>query len=111
MIIARPQVLNPRMSTKSSSTKPVTLPSTIDEFLSLRNSTQSEDRYRYEQVYPYVYSSLVNGRHLDRAVVVMFGESGHGKSKTINRLIGDNRLSVARRSAGSTTKVPPQQCD
>ena len=99
------------MSIKSSSTKPVALPSTIDEFLSLRKSTQSEDQYRYEQVYPYVYSSLANGRHLDRAVILALGQSGHGRSKTINRLIGENLLRVAERSAGSTTKVPSQQCD
>jgi hypothetical protein len=42
-----------------------------------------------------------NGR---QAVILLAGNSGHGKSKTINRLIGQELLSVGRGLA-STTKV------
>ncbi|KAJ7483649.1 hypothetical protein FB451DRAFT_1235208, partial [Mycena latifolia] len=46
------------------------------------------------------------GRHYDQAVILLVGHSGHGKSKTINRLIGHNLLEVRRANKlGSTTKV------
>ncbi|KAJ7874380.1 hypothetical protein B0H13DRAFT_2348579 [Mycena leptocephala] len=37
------------------------------------------------------------GRHYDQAVILLVGHSGHGKSKTINRLIGHNLLEVVQR--------------
>ncbi|KAF8145215.1 hypothetical protein K438DRAFT_2028864 [Mycena galopus ATCC 62051] len=40
-----------------------------------------------------------------RAVILLAGHSGHGKSKTINRLIGQELLNVGRGTLGSTTKV------
>ncbi|KAJ7267857.1 hypothetical protein C8J57DRAFT_1325985, partial [Mycena rebaudengoi] len=43
-----------------------------------------------------------NGR---QAVILIAGHSGHGKSKTINRLVGQELLSVGRGTLGSTTKV------
>ncbi|KAJ7220961.1 hypothetical protein C8J57DRAFT_1393443, partial [Mycena rebaudengoi] len=43
-----------------------------------------------------------NGR---QAVILLAGHSGHGKSKTINRLVGQELLSVGRGTLGSTTKV------
>jgi hypothetical protein len=54
---------------------------------------------------PYVHSSLTVGRHVDKAVIVIVGTTGHGKSKTINRLVGHNLLEVGSPTAGSTTKV------
>jgi ribosome biogenesis GTPase A len=45
------------------------------------------------------------GRHPDQVVVLLVGHSGHGKSKTINRLIGQNLLEVGRVNSGSMTKV------
>ncbi|KAJ6561743.1 hypothetical protein B0H19DRAFT_1068483 [Mycena capillaripes] len=44
-------------------------------------------------------------RHGQRAVILLAGHSGHGKSKTINRLIGHQLLPVGRGIWGSTTKV------
>jgi hypothetical protein len=44
------------------------------------------------------------GRHHDQAVILLVGHSGHGKSKTINRLIGHDLLEVGNKIA-STTKV------
>ncbi|KAJ6551246.1 hypothetical protein B0H19DRAFT_165083 [Mycena capillaripes] len=45
------------------------------------------------------------GRHARQAVVLLVGHSGHGKSTTINRLIGQNLLEVGRSASGSTTKA------
>ncbi|KAJ7890842.1 hypothetical protein B0H14DRAFT_2560968 [Mycena olivaceomarginata] len=46
------------------------------------------------------------GRHYDQAIILLVGHSGHGKSKTINRLIGHNLLQVGRMDKlGSTTKA------
>ncbi|KAF8816001.1 hypothetical protein BYT27DRAFT_7185726 [Phlegmacium glaucopus] len=44
-------------------------------------------------------------RHPDTAVILMVGNSGHGKSKTINRLVGRNLLDIGRSTLGSTTKT------
>ncbi|KAJ7654759.1 hypothetical protein B0H17DRAFT_1266588 [Mycena rosella] len=45
------------------------------------------------------------GRHAQQAVILLVGHSGHGKSKTINRLIGQDLLPVGKSTLGSTTKV------
>ena len=86
----------------------IPLPSTIDEFISLRKSfdkVTEPAKKRYQQISNYVHSSLTIGRHLNRAVVLTLGVSGHGKSKTINTLVGREILLVAKRSSGSTTEV------
>ncbi|KAK7001474.1 hypothetical protein R3P38DRAFT_3612130 [Favolaschia claudopus] len=44
------------------------------------------------------------GRHAGQAVVLLVGHSGHGKSTTINRLVGTDLLEVAEDGSGSTTK-------
>ncbi|KAF7366103.1 Protein hedgehog [Mycena venus] len=45
-------------------------------------------------------------RHHDQAIILLVGHSGHGKSKTINRLIGHNLLQIGRvDKLGSTTKA------
>jgi putative ribosome biogenesis GTPase RsgA len=44
-------------------------------------------------------------RNAEQAVMVLVGHSGHGKSKTINRLIGQDILTVGQSTGGSTTKV------
>ncbi|THV00787.1 hypothetical protein K435DRAFT_931676 [Dendrothele bispora CBS 962.96] len=43
-------------------------------------------------------------RSLDQAVILLVGQSGHGKSKTVNRLVGHPLLAVGKPTAGSTTK-------
>ncbi|KAJ7267855.1 hypothetical protein C8J57DRAFT_1613974 [Mycena rebaudengoi] len=46
------------------------------------------------------------GRHYDQAIILLIGHSGHGKSKTINRLVGHDLLEVGQvHKLGSTTKV------
>ncbi|KAJ6561733.1 hypothetical protein B0H19DRAFT_1287009 [Mycena capillaripes] len=46
------------------------------------------------------------GRYYDQAIILLVGHSGHGKSKTINRLIGHDLLQVGRvNKLGSTTKA------
>ncbi|KAJ7260752.1 hypothetical protein C8J57DRAFT_1233000 [Mycena rebaudengoi] len=46
------------------------------------------------------------GRHYNQAIILLVGHSGHGKSKTINRLVGHNLLEVGQvNKLGSTTKV------
>jgi hypothetical protein len=50
-------------------------------------------------------SARAADRHRDQAVILLVGHSGHGKSKTINRLIGQNLLKVGKAALGSTTKV------
>ncbi|KAK7007846.1 protein hedgehog [Favolaschia claudopus] len=44
-------------------------------------------------------------RDPEQAVILLVGQSGHGKSKTINRLIGQDLLRVGQSTLGSTTKV------
>jgi predicted GTPase len=87
---------------------PISLPSSVDEFVSLVKRPKERDELegrQYEQILPYVRSSLVVGRHLNRAVILILGVSGHGKSKTINTLVGRDILSVAKSSDGSITEV------
>ncbi|KAJ6503741.1 hypothetical protein C8R45DRAFT_571355 [Mycena sanguinolenta] len=49
-------------------------------------------------------SGLASHRHPFHAIVLLLGTSGHGKSTTINRLIGHNLLRIGRSEIGSTTK-------
>ncbi|KAJ7457139.1 hypothetical protein B0H11DRAFT_2320712 [Mycena galericulata] len=49
-------------------------------------------------------SAVATRRHPFRAIVLLMGSSGHGKSTTINRLIGHNLLRVGRSELSSTTK-------
>ncbi|KAJ6551247.1 hypothetical protein B0H19DRAFT_1157014 [Mycena capillaripes] len=50
-------------------------------------------------------TEVVAGRHPTQAIVLLLGHTGQGKSKTINRLLGQNLLEVGRGTLGSTTKV------
>ncbi|KAJ7784012.1 hypothetical protein B0H14DRAFT_315318 [Mycena olivaceomarginata] len=50
-------------------------------------------------------SAIETRRHAEQAVILLVGHTGHGKSKTINRLIGQDLLPVGRTTLGSTTKV------
>ncbi|KAF8145221.1 hypothetical protein K438DRAFT_1782159 [Mycena galopus ATCC 62051] len=43
-------------------------------------------------------------RNGEQAVILLAGQTGHGKSKTVNRLIGKEILMVGRGTLGSTTK-------
>ena len=83
------------------------IPSSVEGLISLENRARKDStaKAQYEQIRPYVHFSLTCGRHLDHAVIVALGKSGHGKSKTINTLIGRGLLSFAKPSDGSTTKV------
>ncbi|KAJ7115296.1 hypothetical protein C8R44DRAFT_794396 [Mycena epipterygia] len=53
----------------------------------------------------YKQEALGIGRHAEQAVVLLVGHSGHGKSKTINRLLGHELMYVGKSTLGSTTKV------
>jgi hypothetical protein len=53
----------------------------------------------------YEKAAAVNRRDPQRAVILLVGQSGHGKSKTINRLIGQDLLPIGESTLGSTTKV------
>jgi len=70
--------------------------------LNIRNCSDGREA---DIVRPYVNFSANIGRHPNRFVVLLLGETGHGKTKTINQLVGKNHLKVAQRCAGSTTKV------
>jgi hypothetical protein len=52
----------------------------------------------------YAHATL-DGRHDRQVVILIVGKSGHGKSKTINRLLGHNLLEVGKITLGSTTEV------
>ncbi|KAJ7785038.1 hypothetical protein DFH07DRAFT_975462 [Mycena maculata] len=66
---------------------------------------QGEDarRNQIQDIYRKAAKSV--RRDSRRAVILFAGNAGHGKSKTINRLIGQELLSVGRGALGSTTKV------
>ena len=83
----------------------ISIPSSVEELLSLAKGGSKRESDQFKRVIPYVHSSLTIGRHLDRAVVVTLGESGRGKSKTINTLVGASLLAFAKRAEGSKTKV------
>ncbi|KAF7366102.1 Protein hedgehog [Mycena venus] len=53
----------------------------------------------------YTQAAVVIKRDPHRAVILLVGQSGHGKSKTINRLIGQGLLRMGQSTLGSTTKV------
>ncbi|KAJ7907595.1 hypothetical protein B0H13DRAFT_1879428 [Mycena leptocephala] len=53
----------------------------------------------------YAKAAAVNRRDPQRAVILLFGQSGHGRSKTINRLIGQDLLPIRESTLGSTTEV------
>ncbi|KAJ7328887.1 hypothetical protein DFH08DRAFT_317356 [Mycena albidolilacea] len=48
---------------------------------------------------------VVNGRDPRQFVLLLVGYSGHGKSKTINRLLRQDLLTIGRKTLGSTTKA------
>ncbi|KAK7065102.1 protein hedgehog [Favolaschia claudopus] len=64
----------------------------------------SNDRRRQIQ-HIYGDAAKIVRRNAEQAVILIAGHSGHGKSKTINRLIGQDLLDVGRATLGSTTKV------
>ncbi|KAF8191884.1 hypothetical protein K438DRAFT_1762468 [Mycena galopus ATCC 62051] len=78
----------------------------------LAENGQSDDAIRR-----YVKAARATGRHPTEAVILLVGQSGHGKSKTINRLLGQKILEVGKLVKGSTTKdiqrvkVPVHDCD
>lgn len=86
----------------------VSLPDNTNEFVDLEtreSQLNGEERRRYDLIKHYVRSGLVTGRHLNRAIVLVLGVSGHGKSKTINSLVGREIFAVAKTSDGSITEV------
>ncbi|KAJ7235792.1 hypothetical protein C8J57DRAFT_1248171 [Mycena rebaudengoi] len=51
-------------------------------------------------------ATVTTGRYADEeAVVLLVGHTGHGKSKTIDRLVRETLLQVGESTLGSTTKV------
>ncbi|KAJ7785040.1 hypothetical protein DFH07DRAFT_934929 [Mycena maculata] len=76
----------------------------VPEALPANGNTKLDEQARLLQLYK--DWARDTGRHYDQAVILLVGHSGHGKSKTINRLIGHNLLEVGRvNKLGSTTKV------
>jgi hypothetical protein len=67
--------------------------------------TLDEDGRTDDAIERYSNAARATGRHPIEAVVLLVGQSGHGKSKTINRLLGQNFLKVGNIMSGSTTKV------
>ena len=57
------------------------------------------------EVKPCIKVAIAAQRHPNKAFILLVGNTGHGKSKTINRLVGRNLLAVGRSNLGSTTKV------
>ncbi|KAF7343720.1 MAC/Perforin domain-containing protein [Mycena sanguinolenta] len=53
----------------------------------------------------YEFGGAATGRHSRRAVILLLGLTGHGKSKTINRLVGQDLFPMGKSTLGSTTKV------
>ncbi|KAJ6470878.1 hypothetical protein C8R45DRAFT_937044 [Mycena sanguinolenta] len=53
----------------------------------------------------YARAAAIIRRDPCQAVILLVGQSGHGKSKTINRLIGQDLLRMGQPTLGSTTKA------
>jgi predicted GTPase len=80
----------------SADRRPKTLPA--------NGNTKLDEQARLLQLYQ--DWARQTGRHYDQAIILLIGHSGHGKSKTINRLVGHDLLEVGQvHKLGSTTKV------
>ncbi|KAF8815993.1 hypothetical protein BYT27DRAFT_7238143 [Phlegmacium glaucopus] len=96
-----------------SSSSTVTLGKTLDDHPSKTLSNESQNlgedtppNYYDRNQRAYEQSGLTTRRHANQAVVLVVGRSGHGKSTTINRLLGRDLLEMGRsNTTGSTTKV------
>lgn len=53
----------------------------------------------------YSFNGLTNGRPLDCGIIVVAGESGSGKSMTINKLFEDDNLCAVSDESSQTTEV------
>ncbi|KAJ7700603.1 hypothetical protein B0H16DRAFT_1834858 [Mycena metata] len=73
------------LSSKSPGQSTVMLPANVDEL--------------------YTRAAAAIKRDPRQAVILLVGQSGHGKSKTINRLIGQDLLRIGQSTLGSTTKA------
>ncbi|KAJ7040039.1 hypothetical protein C8F04DRAFT_1254495 [Mycena alexandri] len=73
------------LSSKSPAHSTVMLPVNVDEI--------------------YTRAAAAIKRDPRQAVILLVGQSGHGKSKTINRLIGQDLLRIGQSTLGSTTKA------
>ena len=91
--------------TKTSHASHIQTPRPLPHVQPNVNAGQPKNTHRDANKLPYVHSSLAVGRHFDKAVILIMGTTGHGKSKTINRLVGHNLLEVGNNTSGSTTKV------
>jgi hypothetical protein len=68
-------------------------------------SPDSERIDRRSKLLARLHSSRTLRRHADRGIILMMGQTGHGKSKTVNRLVGQDIFKVREGSGGSTTKA------
>ena len=96
-----PSIFSPHHIATPGKTSPSTTSSYDSQKLKEDNSPSdlNLNQLAYEQ------SGLSARRHSNQAVVLIVGQSGHGKSTTINRLVGSNLLETGRCTSGSTTKV------
>ncbi|KAF7372446.1 Protein hedgehog [Mycena venus] len=98
--------------TKDSARSVVHLPLSVDEPVepkrgispSSKTAALAEDGQSNDAIRQYAEAARATGRHPTEAVILLVGQSGHGKSKTINRLLGQNILEVGKLANGSTTK-------
>ncbi|KAJ7907615.1 hypothetical protein B0H13DRAFT_2273632 [Mycena leptocephala] len=75
----------------------------LPRLLSWASAGEEERRNQMVEIYRRAATSV--RRNAEQAVILLAGHSGHGKSKTVNRLIGQDLLNVGRATLGSTTKV------
>lgn len=75
----------------------------LPRLLSWASAGEEERRDQMVEIYRRAATSV--RRNAEQAVILLAGHSGHGKSKTVNRLIGQDLLNVGRATLGSTTKV------
>ena len=69
------------------------------------NLNQQKLSPRNQNVYQYSVPGVIKGRPLNKALIVMAGQSGSGKSTTINRLFEDDKLLPVSDSRSETSEV------
>ncbi|KAJ7267856.1 hypothetical protein C8J57DRAFT_1613976 [Mycena rebaudengoi] len=69
------------------------------------DGAHSTDRMPVNVHEVYTQTAALIKRDQRQAVILLVGQSGHGKSKTINRLIGQALLRIGQSTLGSTTKA------
>ncbi|KAK7040494.1 protein hedgehog [Favolaschia claudopus] len=75
----------------------------LSQILAQAGKTEEERRNQIQETYEKAAQAV--RRNAKQAVILVVGHTGHGKTKTINRLLGKNLFTLGRTPLGSATKI------